>query len=101
MIPKRIKYPLTASEVKRWCCFFSHLTSPSTCTRELYEVRDNFQFYKQLDTEVVVISVDSFYTNAKFKEMNGLNFPILSDFNKDVSKAYDSPIEDFAFDYHG
>jgi peroxiredoxin len=73
----------------------------STCTRELCEVRDNFHFYKQQDTEVVAISVDCLYTNAKFKEMNGLNFPILSDFNKDVSKAYDSLIEDFAFDCHG
>ena len=32
--------------------------------------------------------------NAAFAEKNSLNFPILSDFNKEVSKAYDVLFED-------
>ena len=64
-------------------------------------MRDNYSFYENLDAEIIGISVDSLYTNAKFKELNNFSFPLLSDFNKDVSKAYDSLIENFAFGYHG
>jgi peroxiredoxin len=72
-----------------------------TCTRELCEMRDNYSFYTNLNAEIIGISVDSLYTNAKFKEANQLSFPLLSDFNKEVSEQYDSLLEDFNFDYHG
>jgi len=73
----------------------------STCTKEVCELRDNYSYYENLDSEVLGISVDSLYTNAKFKELNQLNFPLLSDFNKEVSRLYDALNESFAFDYHG
>jgi len=72
-----------------------------TCTKELCEMRDNYSFYTNLNAEIIGISVDSLYTNGKFKEANQLNFPLLSDFNKEVSKKYDAVLENFAFDYQG
>ncbi len=47
------------------------------------------------------ISVDSVYTLAKYKEEQHLNFPLLSDFNKEVSGAYGSLYETFGFNMKG
>jgi peroxiredoxin len=69
----------------------------SVCTKELCDMRDNLQVYNNLNAEVIAISVDSVFTLAKWKEMEGYNFQMVSDFNKDVSKAYDTIYETFAF----
>lgn len=69
----------------------------SVCTKELCDMRDNLQVYNNLNAEVIAISVDSVFTLAKWKEMEGYNFQMVSDFNKDVSKAYDTMYETFAF----
>lgn len=60
----------------------------STCTKELCSVRDEIAAYNSINSEVLAISVDSPYTLAKYKEEQGLNFTLLSDFNKEVSTAY-------------
>ena len=58
------------------------------CTKELCSVRDNIAMYNNASAEVLGISVDSPFTLAKYKEEQGLNFTLLSDFNKDVSTTY-------------
>lgn len=73
----------------------------SICTREMCEFGDNFSGYRDMNAEVVAVSVDSLYANKKFKEVNQLPFTLLSDFNKEVSAKYDVLIESFAFDYRG
>src|SRR5690349_9631615 len=60
-----------------------------TCTKELCSTRDNIALYEQVNAQVLAISVDSLFTLARYKDDQQLNFPLLSDFNKDVSKAYD------------
>ncbi len=69
---------------------FFPLAFTKTCTTELCGVRDNISIYKNSNSQVLGISVDSFYTLAKFKEEQNINFPLLSDFNKSVSAAYGS-----------
>src|SRR5215207_7573530 len=61
-----------------------------TCTKELCSVRDNIFLYNNLHAKVFGISVDTVYTLARYKEEQALNFPLLSDFNKEVSVAYDT-----------
>jgi glutaredoxin-dependent peroxiredoxin len=61
-----------------------------TCTKELCGVRDQLHMYKDLNAEILAISVDSPYTLAKWKELEGFNFHMLSDFNKEVSRLYDT-----------
>lgn len=80
---------------------FFPLAFSGVCTKEMCEMRDNYSYYEELNSEVIAISVDSLYTNAKFKEVHQINFPLLSDFNKEVSKKYDSLLENFSFDYQG
>ena len=46
------------------------------------------------DTQVVAISVDSPFALDAWAEKEGYDFPLLSDFNKEVSQSYDSLYED-------
>lgn len=80
---------------------FFPLAFTSVCTAELCSVRDNFKTYEQLDVKPLGISVDSLHTLAKFKSEQNLNFPLLSDFNKEVSKLYGSLYDTFGFDMKG
>jgi glutaredoxin-dependent peroxiredoxin len=74
---------------------FFPLAFTSVCTRELCGIRDNIAQYNGFDAQVFGISTDSLFTLAKFKEEQQLNFPLLSDYNKEVSAAYDSLYETF------
>jgi peroxiredoxin len=47
------------------------------------------------------VSVDSIFTQARFKEDQRLNFPLLSDFNKETSVAYGSLFDEFVFGMKG
>jgi peroxiredoxin len=74
---------------------FFPLAFTGTCTTELCLIRDDIAAYEDLSTQVLAISVDSPHTLTRFKEEQGLNFPLLSDFNKEVSAAYGSQYEEF------
>jgi peroxiredoxin len=71
------------------------------CTTEMCNTRDDIAFYQNLDAEVIAVSVDSVFTLAKFKEEQHLNFPLLSDFNKEVSRAYGCLYEDWILGMKG
>ena len=73
----------------------------SVCTKELCNVRDGITAYNNANAAVFGISVDSIFTLAKFKEDQNLNFPLLSDFNKEVSTAYGALYEVFGFEMRG
>ncbi|HEX4875746.1 MAG TPA: redoxin domain-containing protein [Chitinophagaceae bacterium] len=71
------------------------------CTKELCGVRDNIALYNNANAKVLGISVDSVFTLSKFKEEQQFNFPLLSDFNKEVSNLYDSIYHDWILDMKG
>lgn len=71
------------------------------CTAELCGVRDNIGLYQHANATVLGISVDSIFTLGKFKADQQYNFPLLSDFNKEVSRAYGSIYEDWILDMKG
>ncbi len=66
------------------------------CTKELCSVRDGINKYNNGSTEVLGLSVDSVFTLAKYKEEQQYNFPLLSDFNRDVSNLYEAIHESFS-----
>ncbi|HHS95633.1 MAG TPA: peroxiredoxin [Phaeodactylibacter sp.] len=80
---------------------FFPLAFTGVCTAELCSVRDDMSTYEQLDAQVLGISVDSLFSLGKFKEQEQYNFPLLSDFNKTVSRAYGALYEDFVLDMRG
>jgi len=71
------------------------------CTKELCSVRDGISLYNNSNAQVLGISVDSVFTLAKFKEEQQLNFPLLSDFNKEASTAYETIYNDWILDMKG
>lgn len=80
---------------------FFPLAFTGVCTAELCSLRDNMAVYNGLDAQVLAVSVDSLFTLDKFKQEQGFTFPLLSDFNKEVSTAYDSIYQDFVLGMKG
>ncbi|HEY1032461.1 MAG TPA: redoxin domain-containing protein [Flavipsychrobacter sp.] len=97
------KQKITLNELKgkNVVLLFFPLAFTSVCTAELCNVRDNLSLYNNTNAIVFGISVDSLYTLGKFKEEQHLNFDLLSDFNKEVSVAYDAIYETFSNDMKG
>ena len=73
----------------------------SVCTKELCAVRDNIALYNNANAKVFGISVDSVFTLAKFKEEQQFNFPLLSDFNKEVSGNFETIYKDWILNMKG
>lgn len=86
---------------KKVIIHFFPMAFTGTCTKQLCTMRDNFSYYEDLNAAVLGISVDSPFTLAKFKEEQSYQFPLLSDFNKEVSKAYDAIYDEFVFGLKG
>ncbi len=80
---------------------FFPMAFTSVCTDGLCYMRDNLSKYDSLNAQVLALSVDSPFTLKKFKEENNLNFPVLSDFNKQVSQAYGAYYEEFVLGLQG
>jgi peroxiredoxin len=80
---------------------FFPLAFTGVCTAELCSIRDNYNIYTSLNTEVVGVSIDSLFSLDKFKKEQNYNFDLLSDFNKTASKDYNTLYETFAFGMMG
>ena len=90
------KVSLTDQKGKNIVLLFFPLAFTGVCTKELCSVRDNIADYNTSAAQVFGISVDSPQTLGKFKAEQGLNFPLLSDFNKDASVNFGVLYEEFA-----
>lgn len=86
---------------KKVIIHFFPMAFTGVCTTQLCTIRDNFSFYEGLNAQVLGISVDSPFTLAKFKEENNYQFPLLSDFNKEVSKSFGAFYDEFVFNLKG
>lgn len=86
---------LSSFEGETILLLFFPLAFTGVCTKELCTVRDNITFYNDFGVTVLGISVDSFFTLSQFKSMHNLNYTLLSDFNKEVSEAYDALYNNF------
>lgn len=80
---------------------FFPLAFSGPCTTELCAMRDDIGFYEGLNAQVLAVSVDTPLTLNRFKEDQRLNFPLLSDFNKEVSKAYGAQYDEFILGLKG
>lgn len=73
--------------------FFPFAFSP-VCTDEMCHFHDHWNEWEGLEAKVFGISVDSPFVTEKFRQEQNIPFPILSDFNKDVSRMYGALHED-------
>lgn len=80
---------------------FFPMAFTGVCTKELCQMRDSIADYEKLNAQILAVSVDSVFSLGKWKEEQGFNFPLLSDFNKTISKKYDTLYKDFVFEMKG
>lgn len=80
---------------------FFPMAFTGVCTAELCSMRDDIATYANLNAQILAISVDSPFSLNKFKSDQNLNFPLLSDFNKEVSRAYGVLYEEFVLGLRG
>jgi peroxiredoxin len=67
--------------------FFPAAESP-VCTKEMCALRDSFDELKKYDAQVLGASVDGPFANKIFTENRHLNFPVLSDYKREVINKY-------------
>ena len=97
----KAKISLSDFKGKNVVLLFFPLAFTGVCTKELCATRDDIGRYEKANAQVLASSVDSPQTLAKFKLDNGFNFPLLSDFNKVVSKKYGAQYKEFVLGMKG
>ena len=76
---------------------FFPLAFTSVCTMEMCAFSTDYGQFRSANTEVLPISVDSIPTLKEFKAKERLTVELLSDFKREVSRAYGTLIEDKFF----
>jgi len=79
---------LSALKGKNVLLAFFPLAFTSTCTKELCDMRDDWDEFATDDLVVVPISVDSTPTLKEFKAKYTFRSDFLSDFRRDISRLY-------------
>lgn len=95
--------PVSLSDYKgkKLIIHFFPLAFTGTCTVQLCTLRDSFGDYEGRDAAILAISVDSPFVLARYKAEQNLQFPLLSDFNKEVSQAFGAYYDEFILGMKG
>jgi peroxiredoxin len=60
-----------------------------TCTKEMCSFRDTMSNFTAANANVLGVSTDTFFALKAWRDQQHFDFQLLSDYNKDVIKAYD------------
>jgi peroxiredoxin len=71
------------------------------CTKEMCRFRDMMNKLDDLGSEVLGISVDSPFSLDEFRSQNDLNFPLISDNNKEIIDQYGVRTDFMDIGYNG
>jgi glutaredoxin-dependent peroxiredoxin len=96
----RSEVSLSQFKGKKVVIFFFPMAWTGVCTKEMCQVQENYNDYQDTDAVVLGISVDSFFAQKHFQDeykLTGITF--LSDFNKEVIRAYDVVHPEFIVGY--
>jgi len=85
---------LADTEGYKFVLLFFPMAFTSVCTDEARTISGDLSEYRELETEVMGISVDSPFTLDAWKEQEGFDLPMLSDFNREMIEAYDVKRDD-------
>ncbi len=88
---------------------FFPLAFTGVCSAEMAEFSQEFSRYESVNATVFGVSVDSVPTLKEFKAKNDISIDMLSDFKRDVCRAYGTLLEEqffskrayFLVDQHG
>lgn len=93
---KREKVSLADLRGKTVVLAFFPAAFTGVCEKEMCSFRDSLAALNDLNATVLGVSVDAPFSNAAFAERNSLNFPLLSDYNREAVRAYGIAHDDFA-----
>lgn len=68
---------------------FFPLAFTGVCTQEMCDQSSGLAEYEKLGAKVIAISVDSPFAQEAWAKANNIQLTIVSDLNKEVTKAYD------------
>ncbi len=92
------KQPTTLSDSKGKNVVLAFFPGAFTgvCATEMCNFRDRADSFNSLNAQVYGISVDAIFSQKAFSDANNLNFPLLSDYQREVGKAYGVSLPNFA-----
>jgi len=86
------KEPVSLDTIKGKNSLIVFIPFPFTgiCEGELCAIRDGLAELNALDANVIAVTCDTIPSNAKWSEINGFEFPVLSDFwpHGETTRAY-------------
>jgi peroxiredoxin len=84
------RQPVTLSQLrgKPVVLAFFPAAFSATCEKELCTFRDSMSELNKSHAQVLGISTDTFFAQKAFHDQQKFNFPLLSDFNKQVIRDY-------------
>ncbi|NCY22750.1 peroxiredoxin [bacterium] len=91
--PKDVKLSENLGKKKTVLLFFP-LAFTGVCTKEFCDISAGLSAYEKLDAAVYGISVDSPFAQEAWADKEKIKIPLLSDLNKEVSKAYGTLLPD-------
>jgi peroxiredoxin len=74
---------------KQTVLLFFPLAYTGVCTQEMCDITSGLSQYASLGADVIAISVDSPFTQEAWAKTNKITVTLVSDLNKEVTKAYD------------
>jgi peroxiredoxin len=90
-LPNQDREPVTLSDQLRKgpvvLAFFPAAFS-SVCQAEMCTFRDSMSELNKASATVLGVSTDTFFAQKAWADQQRLNFPLLSDYNKDVIRKY-------------
>lgn len=82
------RFRLSALRGRRVVLFFFPKAFTVACTLEVRNFRDNYERIRELNAELVGVSVDKVEKNCRFATKEGLQFRLLGDESRSISSLY-------------
>lgn len=86
---------LDDTEGFKFVLLFFPLAFTPDATEQARAVSETLSEYRKLRAEVIGVSVDSPFAQEAWKQREGFDLPLLSDFNREMIEAYDVKRDDF------
>ena len=95
------KVSLSDYRGKKVVLFFYPLDFTFVCPTEILAFTDRLEEFKKRNTEVIAVSVDSHFTHHAWAQVDrkdggikGVNYPLVADLSKNISRSYAVLLED-------
>ena len=102
------EFTLSQFKGKYVVLFFYPLDFTFVCPTELHAFQEKLAAFEERNAQVLGCSVDSWFSHVAWLDtprqkggIQGVSYPIISDFNKTISRDYDVLVEDLGASYRG